>query len=69
MIDDQGWEWADWDKHTLKAKEGSGPCWHCGKDTQWIEINFQAWLCSLECNQAKWREYEWAERQASKRDV
>ena len=60
--DEQGWTWAAWDDHTILAQEGSGPCWHCGKETRWIEINFESWLCSPECNAAKWKEYEEASR-------
>lgn len=60
----QGDEWAPWDKHTIRARTGSGPCWHCGKETVWIEINFESWLCSPECNAAKWKEYEEAARHA-----
>jgi hypothetical protein len=32
-------------------------CWHCGESTNWIDINFQAPLCSEECFDAKWDEY------------
>jgi hypothetical protein len=60
--DEQGWMWAAWDEHTMQAKNGTGPCWHCGKETPWLEINFQAWLCSLACNRAKWAEYMKASR-------
>ena len=34
-----------------------GYCWHCGKPTNWIDINFIAFLCSTECSDAKWHEY------------
>ena len=33
-------------------------CWHCGQPTKWISINFQAFLCSTECADAKWHEYQ-----------
>jgi len=33
------------------------PCWHCGDETEWIDISFEAHLCSEECERAKWREY------------
>ena len=33
------------------------PCWHCGELTSWIDISFEAPLCSEECEQAKWAEY------------
>lgn len=33
------------------------PCWHCGELTAWVDINFEANLCSEECERAKWSEY------------
>lgn len=33
------------------------PCWHCNHATRWVELNFEAHLCSTECVDAKWREY------------
>jgi len=56
-VDSDGWVWAAWDSYTIQVKEGSGPCWHCGMETKWVEINFQAWLCSPACNEAKWKEF------------
>lgn len=64
MIDANGFEWAEWDKHVTKVPT-SGPCWHCGAETQWVEINFQAYLCSKACNDAKWDEYAKAFRKSS----
>jgi hypothetical protein len=32
-------------------------CWHCGDLTYWIDINFEAHLCSEECEDAKWDEF------------
>lgn len=37
--------------------EAKNPCWHCGRPTQWVELNFEAHLCSEECVDAKWKEY------------
>ena len=31
----------------------AGPCWHCGEMTEFIEINYEAYLCSDECEWAK----------------
>lgn len=39
--------------HTLR------PCWNCGVLTNRVEINFEANLCSAECNAVKEAEY-WA---------
>jgi hypothetical protein len=33
------------------------PCWHCKELTNWIDICFEAHLCSEECSNAKWKEY------------
>ena len=33
------------------------PCWHCKAPTAWVEMNFQAHLCSEGCVKAKWNEY------------
>jgi len=35
----------------------AGICWHCGDETEWIDISFEAHLCSEECERAKWKEY------------
>lgn len=42
---------------------GASTCWHCGKTTEWVEINFEAYLCSDECLSAKIDEYLEATRQ------
>ena len=36
------------------------PCWNCDNDTPFLDINFGARLCSVECQDAKWREFETA---------
>jgi len=41
----------------LFRAESSYPCWHCGEETHWIDGNFEAHLCSEECERAKWDEY------------
>ena len=33
-------------------------CWHCREFTHWIDINFEAYLCSEECERAKWQEFK-----------
>lgn len=32
-------------------------CFVCGKQTHWLDINFQAALCSLECEREAWSDY------------
>ena len=34
------------------------PCWHCSTPTSWLNVSFDAPLCSEECTTAKWAEYE-----------
>lgn len=38
------------------------PCMHCGRLTQWIDLSFEAHICSEECSQAAWQEFIWASR-------
>jgi hypothetical protein len=33
------------------------PCWHCNRSTWFLEINFEAALCSPDCVKAKDEEY------------
>jgi len=33
-------------------------CSHCKKPTRRIEVNFETHLCSMECCDAMWKEYE-----------
>ena len=33
------------------------PCWNCGELTEYIDINFEAHLCSEECQRQKNLEY------------
>lgn len=40
----------------LKCHE-SHPCWQCGEATTWVEVNFEAHLCSEECLDKAWAEY------------
>lgn len=42
----------------------TGPCWHCGEQTNWVDIDFQAHICSTECHEAKIAEYITAECRA-----
>ena len=40
------------------------PCWHCGEPTQWLELSFETPLHPGGCTDAKWREYDEANREA-----
>jgi len=42
------------------------PCWHCEELTSWIDISFEAHLCSQECERAKWEEFRIAFNSAPK---
>lgn len=33
------------------------PCCNCGELTDWIDMSFEANLCSEECEYQKWREF------------
>ena len=33
------------------------PCWQCGEMTLWIDLSFEAHLCSEECEDEKWEEF------------
>jgi len=44
------------DEGIMKGKKPH-VCWHCGEGCNWVDIDFEAHLCSEECQQAKWKEY------------
>jgi len=35
----------------------SRPCWECERPTAFVDLDFQAHLCSPECRDLKWNEY------------
>ncbi len=39
--------------------------YYLGQDTHWMDIDFGAYLCSSECEHAKWAEYREAEARPS----
>lgn len=41
----------------VQKVRGFGKCANCHENTSWIEINFQAWVCSEECLREMWNEY------------
>ncbi len=51
---------------TLIKGYGDNPCWHCNTPTRWVDVYFEAPLCSAECAEAKWAEYGEAERGSRK---
>lgn len=36
----------------------SGPCAICRKDTHYINVDFETWLCPDECTDRLWRMYD-----------
>ncbi len=42
------------------------PCWHCGQPTTWLDLCFEAPICSEECDAAKTNEWVQAERAAAR---
>lgn len=34
------------------------PCMCCGNSTRWVDIYFEGHLCSGECFQSAWRDYQ-----------
>jgi hypothetical protein len=52
--------------HLFKYGE-SKPCWNCGNLTNWIDILFEAQICSEECERQKWKEYWEAFNEATKK--
>jgi hypothetical protein len=47
----------DYEGYCVIKLDNPVPCWHCGENTQWVELNFEAPLCYGECETAKWAEY------------
>jgi len=47
----------------MKCPEAK-PCWQCGTPTRFVELNFEAHVCSEACNDAAWRDYFEACRKA-----
>lgn len=52
------------DQHDIEFEGSSiwkygepNPCWNCGELTSWIDLNFEAYLCSEECERQKWAEF------------
>lgn len=45
---------------SLFKSDQESPCWHCGESTLWIDLSFEARLCSEECEDAKWAEFKLA---------
>lgn len=63
-FDEQHPDAKEWDSILYNGSEliwcDPGKCWHCGKQTHWVDINFEAHLCSPSCEDAKWDEYNQA---------
>lgn len=37
-------------------------CWVCGAQTAFIDIDFDVYVCSEECEESMWEDYRWAAR-------
>lgn len=42
----------------LTRSRSSRMCWNCGRSTHWVDINFEAPLCSATCERVKWQQYK-----------
>lgn len=47
----------DFEGSELIKTDEEQPCWNCNELTKWADINFQAYLCSEECERIKWQEF------------
>lgn len=47
----------DFEGSLMVRLDADEACWHCGRRTHWVDMNFMAYLCSEECDRAKWKEY------------
>lgn len=50
---------AEFDKSIIWLSKVS-KCWHCGKLTHLVDVDFEAHLCSSKCQQAKIKEWQQA---------
>lgn len=42
----------------LVFKSGvTNPCWRCKRPTQWVELSFEAHMCSPACDDESWDDY------------
>jgi len=53
----KGVEAAQINPSIMYTSDFSGSCWECGDETNWMDIDFQAYICSTECHEAKLNEY------------
>lgn len=51
----------------ISRHDSTGKCWHCGEETEWLDLSFQTWMCSEECYKAKWDEYWEASAKSAER--
>jgi len=44
--------------HCFRASDSIKlPCWICGEPTSWLEVSFEAPICSEECDDKAWKQY------------
>jgi hypothetical protein len=46
------------DERGIIVPDKTGECWNCGIQTHRIEVNYETWLCSPECEVVKDAEFE-----------
>jgi hypothetical protein len=34
-----------------------GACWLCGRHSRWASLSFEAWVCSMVCDDLGWWRY------------
>jgi hypothetical protein len=47
----------EYEGSTLMRSKNQGLCFHCNRLTYWIDLLFEAYVCSPNCEDAKWQEY------------
>lgn len=57
----------DEDERSVVRVPVGGPCWHCGEETNYADLDFSTYLCSEECQVAKVAEWAAADRDATKK--
>lgn len=54
---------------TLWHASTPGDCFICHEKTYWIDIHFECFICSEECEDKIWSEYEEAERKIANEEA
>lgn len=54
--------------YNLVKRAASSSCWVCGKDTEWVELNFEVYMCPGDCVNKAWAKY-WAAIRLAKKNT